>query len=165
MIRPPDPIVEEQEMAARPNTDDLLKVDNFICFALYSAGHAFTRLYKPLLDPLGLTYPQYLVMAVLWEKEGRTVGEIGEKLLLESSTLTPLLKRLEAAGMVRRTRDRDDERVVRIQLTPKGAELKQKAVEIPQAIGCSTNLTIPEVMKLTADIKTLREKLLAAQAA
>lgn len=152
-------------MAARPNTDDLLKVDNFICFALYSAGHAFTRLYKPLLDPLGLTYPQYLVMAVLWEKDGRTVGEIGEKLLLESSTLTPLLKRLEAAGMVRRTRDRDDERVVRIQLTPKGAELKQKAVEIPQAIGCSTNLTIPEVMKLTADIKTLREKLLAAQAA
>ncbi|MBB5053708.1 DNA-binding MarR family transcriptional regulator [Afipia massiliensis] len=152
-------------MAARPTADDLLKIDNFVCFALYSAGHAFTRLYKPLLDPLGLTYPQYLVMAVLWEKNDRTVGEIGEKLLLESSTLTPLLKRLETAGMVRRTRDRDDERVVRIQLTPKGADLKQKAVEIPQAIGCSTNITIPEVMKLTADIKALREKLLAAQAA
>lgn len=152
-------------MAARPTADDLLKIDNFVCFALYSAGHAFTRLYKPLLDPLGLTYPQYLVMAVLWEKDGRTVGEIGEKLLLESSTLTPLLKRLETAGMVRRTRDQDDERVVRIQLTPKGAELKQKAIEIPQAIGCSTNLTIPEVMKLTNDIKALREKLLAAQAA
>jgi len=152
-------------MAARPPLDDLLKIDNFVCFALYSAGHAFTRLYKPLLDPLGLTYPQYLVMTVLWEKNDRTVGEIGEKLLLESSTLTPLLKRLETAGMVRRTRDRDDERVVRIQLTPKGAELKQKAVEIPQAIACSTSLTIPEVMKLTADIKALREKLLAAQAA
>ncbi|EKS41284.1 MAG TPA: MarR family transcriptional regulator [Afipia sp.] len=152
-------------MAARPTADDLLKIDNFVCFALYSAGHAFTRLYKPLLDPLGLTYPQYLVMAVLWEKDGRTVGEIGEKLLLESSTLTPLLKRLETAGMVRRTRDQDDERVVRIQLTPKGTELKQKAIEIPQAIGCSTNLTIPEVMKLTDDIKALREKLLAAQAA
>ena len=152
-------------MARTPAADDLLKIDNFICFALYSAGHAFTRLYKPLLDPLGLTYPQYLVMAVLWERDGRTVGEIGEKLLLESSTLTPLLKRLETAGMVRRTRDQDDERVVRIQLTPKGAELKQKAVEIPQAIGCSTNITIPEVMKLTADIKALREKLLAAQAA
>jgi DNA-binding MarR family transcriptional regulator len=150
---------------ARPTADDLLKIDNFVCFALYSAGHAFTRLYKPLLDPLGLTYPQYLVMAVLWEKDGRTVGEIGEKLLLESSTLTPLLKRLETAGMVRRTRDQDDERVVRIQLTPKGAELKQKAAEIPQAIGCATNITIPEVMKLTADIKALREKLLAAQAA
>ncbi len=115
-------------MATRqPTADDLLKIDNFICFALYSAGHAFTRLYKPLLDPMGLTYPQYLVMAVLWEKDGRTVGEIGEKLLLESSTLTPLLKRLEAAGMVRRTRDQVDERVVRIQLTPKGAALKQKA--------------------------------------
>jgi DNA-binding MarR family transcriptional regulator len=152
-------------MATRPNPHDLLKIDNFICFALYSAGHAFTRLYKPLLEPLGLTYPQYLVMAVLWEKDGRTVGEIGEKLLLESSTLTPLLKRLETAGMVRRTRDHDDERVVRIQLTPEGAALKEKAVSIPAAIGCSTNLTIPEVMKLTDEIKALRKKLLAAQAA
>jgi len=152
-------------MATRPNPDDLLKIDNFICFALYSAGHAFTRLYKPLLEPLGLTYPQYLVMAVLWENDGRTVGEIGEKLLLESSTLTPLLKRLDTAGMVRRMRDRDDERVVRIQLTPEGAALKQKAVGIPQAIGCSTSLSIPEVMKLTHDIKALRKKLLDAQAA
>lgn len=152
-------------MAKAPTADDLLKIDNFICFALYSAGHAFTRLYKPLLDPLGLTYPQYLVMAVLWEKDGRTVGEIGEKLLLESSTLTPLLKRLETAGMLRRTRDQDDERVVRIQLTPKGAALKQKAAEIPQAIGCATNITVAEVMKLTSEIKALREKLLAAQAA
>ncbi len=152
-------------MAKSPTADDLLKVDNFICFALYSAGHAFTRLYKPLLDPLGLTYPQYLVMAVLWEKDGRTVGEIGEKLLLESSTLTPLLKRLETAGIIRRTRDKDDERVVRILLTPKGTALKQKAVEIPQAIGCATNIAIPEVMKLTDEIKELRAKLLAAQAA
>ncbi len=149
----------------KPTPDDLLKIDNFVCFALYSAGHAFTRLYKPLLEPLGLTYPQYLVMAVLWENDGRTVGEIGEKLLLESSTLTPLLKRLETAGMLRRTRDRDDERVVRIQLTPEGAALKQKAVSIPQAIGCSTSLSIPEVMKLTDDIKALRKKLLDAQAA
>lgn len=152
-------------MATRPNPNDLLKIDNFICFALYSAGHAFTRLYKPLLEPLGLTYPQYLVMAVLWENDGRTVGEIGEKLLLESSTLTPLLKRLETAGLVRRTRDRNDERVVRVQLTPEGAALKQKAVDIPAAIGCSTNLTIPEVMKLTDEIKALRKKLLDAQAA
>ncbi|MCF2525604.1 MarR family transcriptional regulator [Bradyrhizobium sp. G127] len=152
-------------MASQLNPDDLLKVDNFMCFALYSAGHAFTRLYKPLLDPLGLTYPQYLVMAVLWEKDDRPVGEIGEKLLLESSTLTPLLKRLEAAGMVRRTRDRDDERVVRIQLTPQGATLKQKALSIPAAIGCSTSLSIPEVVKLTGEIKALRQKLLAAQAA
>ncbi|CAN5132917.1 MarR family transcriptional regulator [soil metagenome] len=152
-------------MASRQTTDDLLKVDNFICFALYSAGHAFTRLYKPLLEPLGLTYPQYLVMAVLWEKDDRPVGEIGEKLLLESSTLTPLLKRLETAGLVRRTRDRDDERVVRIRLTPEGAALKQKALGIPAALGCATELSMPEVTKLTDEIKTLRKKLLAAQAA
>lgn len=152
-------------MTVRPTPDDLLKVDNFICFALYSAGHAFTRLYKPLLEPLGLTYPQYLVMAVLWEKDDRPVGEIGEKLLLESSTLTPLLKRLETAGLVRRTRDRDDERVVRIQLTAEGAALKQKAMGIPQAIGCSTSLSLPEVMKLTDEIKSLRKKLLDAQSA
>lgn len=152
-------------MTVRPTPDDLLKVDNFICFALYSAGHAFTRLYKPLLEPLGLTYPQYLVMAVLWEKDDRPVGEIGEKLLLESSTLTPLLKRLETAGLVRRTRDRDDERVVRIQLTVEGAALKQKAMGIPQAIGCSTSLSLPEVMKLTDEIKSLRKKLLDAQSA
>lgn len=152
-------------MASRMTPDDLLKIDNFVCFALYSAGHAFTRLYKPLLDPLGLTYPQYLVMAVLWEKDGGTVGEIGEKLLLESSTLTPLLKRLETAKLIRRTRDQKDERVVRIHLTKDGAALKQKAADIPQAIGCATKLTIPEVTKLTAEIKALREKLLAAQAA
>lgn len=153
-------------MAALPPTaEDLLKIDHFMCFALYSAGHAFTRLYKPLLDPLGLTYPQFLVMVTLWEKDDRTVSEIGDTLLLESSTLTPLLKRLETAGMVRRTRDREDERVVRIQLTEKGAALKQKAVGIPQAIGCATNLSIPEVMKLTGEIKALRAKLLAAQAA
>ncbi len=152
-------------MATQPKPDDLLKIDNFICFALYSAGHAFTRLYKPLLEPLGLTYPQYLVMAVLWEKDDQPVGEIGEKLLLESSTLTPLLKRLETAGLVRRTRDREDERVVRIQLTSKGAALKQKALGIPQAIGCSTDLSIPDVMKLTDEIKSLRKKLLDAQTA
>ena len=152
-------------MASQPTPDDLLKIDNFICFALYSAGHAFTRLYKPLLEPLGLTYPQYLVMAVLWEKDDRPVGEIGEKLLLESSTLTPLLKRLETAGLVSRARDRDDERVVRISLTPKGAALKQKALGIPAALGCATELSLAEVMKLTGEIKELRKKLLAAQAA
>ena len=152
-------------MTSRPTPDDPLKIDNFICFALYSAGHAFTRLYKPLLDPLGLTYPQYLVMAVLWEKDDRPVGEISEKLLLESSTLTPLLKRLETAGLVRRVRDSDDERVVRIRLTPQGAALKQKAVGIPAALGCATGLSVPDVTRLTEEIKELRSKLLAAQAA
>lgn len=153
-------------MATRaPTANDVLKIDHLVCFALYSAGHAFTRLYKPLLDPLGLTYPQFLVMVTLWEKDDRTVGEIGETLLLESSTLTPLLKRLETAGLVRRTRDRDDERVVRIELTREGAALKQKAAGIPKAIGCATDLTMSDIMKLAEDIKALRKKLLSAQAA
>jgi DNA-binding MarR family transcriptional regulator len=148
-----------------PRTADLLKIDNFICFALYSAGHAMTRLYKPLLEPLGLTYPQFLVMVALWEKDDRTVGEIGDMLLLESSTLTPLLKRLEAAHLIRRTRDREDERVVRIQLTHEGAALKQKAEGIPEAIGCATGLTFPDIVKLTTDVKALRDQLVAAQTA
>jgi len=153
-------------MATRALTaDDVLKIDHFVCFALYSAGHAFTRLYKPLLDPLGLTYPQFLVMVTLWENDGRTVGEIGDMLLLESSTLTPILKRLESAALIRRTRDTKDERVVRIHLTREGSALKEKAAGIPEAIGCATNLTVPEVMKLTADIKALRKKLVAALAA
>jgi DNA-binding MarR family transcriptional regulator len=142
---------------------DLLKIDHFICFALYSAGHAMTRLYKPLLEPLGLTYPQFLVMVALWEKDDQTVGEIGDMLLLESSTLTPLLKRLEAARLVHRTRDREDERVVRIQLTAEGRALKEKAGGIPQAIGCATGLALPDIIKLTTEIKALRDKLLEAQ--
>ncbi len=148
---------------ASPSAADLLKIDNFICFALYSAGHAMTRLYKPLLDPLGLTYPQFLVMVALWEKDDQTVGDIGEMLLLESSTLTPLLKRLEAAHLIRRTRDREDERVVRIQLTPEGRALKEKASGIPEAIGCATGLTLPDIIKLTTEVKALRDKLVDAQ--
>lgn len=148
---------------ATPNTAELLKIDNFICFALYSAGHAMTRLYKPLLEPLGLTYPQFLVMVALWEKDDRTVGDIGDTLLLESSTLTPLLKRLEAAQLIRRTRDREDERVVRIQLTPEGRALKDKAEGIPEAIGCATGLTLPDIINLTTEVKALRDRLLDAQ--
>lgn len=153
-------------MASRLNPDDLLKVDNFICFALYSAGHAFTRLYKPLLDPLGLTYPQYLVMAVLWEKDDRPVGEIGEKLLLESSTLTPLLKRLEALGHVGRTRDPADERVVRIRLTPQGSALREAARPIPGCILAATGLDLPHAAALQREVMQMREALeRAAEAA
>ena len=97
-----------------------LRLDNQVCFALYSASLAMTKLYKPLLDDIGLTYPQYLVMLVLWEQDGITVSELGERLYLDSGTLTPLLKRLEASGHIRRTRDAQDERRVRIALTPQG---------------------------------------------
>ena len=149
-------------MARGPHS---LTIDDLLCFALYSAGHTFTRLYKPMLDPLGLTYPQFLVMIALWEKDDRTVSEIGERLLLESSTLTPLLKRLEAAGLIKRTRDRDDERVVRITLTRQGTALREKAATIPDAIGCATSLTLNDVKKLAGEVTALRKKLQTALAA
>ena len=110
-----------------PAAEQLLRLDNQICFAVYSAAHAFNRVYKPLLDRLGLTYPQYLVMLVLWESDGVPVKDIGERLYLDSGTLTPLLKRLEQAGFLRRARSKDDERVVLISLTAQGHALKDKA--------------------------------------
>src|SRR6201994_3810823 len=115
--------------------DQMLRLDNQICFAVYSAAHAFNRVYKPLLDRLGLTYPQYLVMLVLWERDDVPVKEIGEKLFLDSGTLTPLLKRLEAAHLVKRTRSSEDERQVLVALTAQGTGLRDKAkTVIPPAI-------------------------------
>ncbi|MBB3607163.1 MarR family transcriptional regulator [Rhizobium sp. BK602] len=139
--------------------DDLLKLDDFICFALYSANHAMNRLYKPMLDALNLTYPQYLVMVTLWEGDGQTVGGIGEKLFLESSTLTPLLKRLEAAGFIQRTRSKEDERQVLISLTSEGVALKRKAADIPPCILEASNTTADELARLRGEIVTLREAL------
>src|SRR5271166_7191954 len=103
-----------------------LMLGNQLCFAIYSTAHAFNRVYKPLLDRLGLTYPQYLVMLVLWEGDGLPVKDIGERLHLDSGTLTPLLKRLEAAQLVKRTRGTEDERQVLIALTPQGQALREK---------------------------------------
>ena len=114
-------------MARKPAADLPLLLDNQICFAVYSTAHAFNRVYKPLLDRLGLTYPQYLVMLVLWERDGVPVKDIGERLLLDSGTLTPLLKRLEAAQLIKRTRSTEDERQVLIALTPQGQALREKA--------------------------------------
>ena len=107
-------------MVRKVAADQLLRLDNQICFAVYSAAHAFNRVYKPLLDRLGLTYPQYLVMLSLWERDGVPLKDIGERLFLDSGTLTPLLKRLETAGLVKRTRSTEDERQVLIALTPQG---------------------------------------------
>src|SRR4051794_6339033 len=97
-----------------------LSLDSQLCFSIYAAGHAFNRFYKPLLGPLGLTYPQYLVLLALWEEDALTLKTIGERLLLDSGTLTPLLRRMEEAGLVSRARDVEDERLVRVRLTPKG---------------------------------------------
>ncbi|WP_454850332.1 MarR family winged helix-turn-helix transcriptional regulator [Rhizobium binxianense] len=138
---------------------DRLKLDNFICFALYTANHAMNRVYKPLLDALGLTYPQYLVMVSLWEEDGQTVGGLGDKLFLESSTLTPLLKRLEAAGYIRRERSREDERVVVVRLSEEGRRLREKAVVIPGCIADATGRSMTDLNRLQAEIVALREAL------
>ena len=128
---------------------DALLLKNQLCFPLYAASRQITRLYKPLLDPLDLTYTQYLVMMILWEEDTLTVSQIGEKLFLDSGTLTPLLKKLEASGYVKRKRWDQDERVVHVSLQPKGFELRDKAAEIPKELSrcintvSYTHLTLP----------------------
>ena len=116
---------------------EAMKLINQLCFPLYAAARHVTGLYTPVLKPLGLTYTQYIVFLVLWEKDGLTVGEIGEKLLLDNDTLSPLLKKLEQAGYVRRERSREDERVVVITLTEAGRALREKAKDVPAKVaGC-----------------------------
>jgi len=144
---------------------DVLKLGDQLCFAVYSAAQAFTRVYKPLLAPLGLTYPQYLTMLVLWERDDLSVKAIGERLGLDSGTLTPLLKRLEKLGFVARRRDPDDERSVRIGLTAEGRALKAKAKDIPLALGCAIGRPIPDIVRLRQDIAALRDSLNAAAGA
>ncbi|WP_207458816.1 MarR family transcriptional regulator [Azospirillum sp. SYSU D00513] len=141
-------------------TDDSLRLDEFLCFAIHSTAHAIHRASKPMLDGLGLTYPQYLVMVVLWAKDEQTVGRIGEKLFLESSTLTPLLKRLAAAGYVERARDSADERQVRVRLTEKGRELHKKANCIPDWVRDAFDGDVEEAQELKRRIVALRERVL-----
>jgi DNA-binding MarR family transcriptional regulator len=138
---------------------DWLKLDHQLCFALYSTSLAMTKLYKPLLDPLGLTYPQYLAMLVLWEGDGITVSQLGERVALDSGTLTPLLKRLEASDLVRRLRDTADERRVLLHLTPAGRALKAKALTVPESVACASGCALDELASLTARLKALREHL------
>jgi MarR family transcriptional regulator, organic hydroperoxide resistance regulator len=139
-----------------------LRLENQLSFALYAAHNAFGRAYKPLLDPLGLTYPQYLAMLCLWEKDGLKVGEIGSRLFLETNTLTPLLKRLEAAGLVRRQRDSKDERQVRISLTAAGRALREKAEGVPTQIAASSGLEEAQSASLKDWLDWLREALVAS---
>lgn len=143
---------------------DWLALDQQLCFALYSTSLAMTRLYKPLLDPLGLTYPQYLVMLVLWESDDLAVNQLGERLQLDSGTLTPLLKRLEAAGLLQRQRDANDERRVRVQLTPAGRSLRQRAKAVPRSVACASGCALDELASLTARLQALRGQLLQAGA-
>lgn len=143
------------------STDDTLKLEDFLCFAVYSTNHAFNRVYKPMLDRLRLTYPQYIAMVTLWSEDGLTVGQIGERVLLETNTLTPLLKRLEAAGLVRRVRDVADERQVRVHLTEKGRALRHEAERIPQEMGLCLGRDPQALGALTGELSRLRNKLLS----
>lgn len=133
-----------------------------LCFAFYSMSHAFNRAYRQLLDPLGLTYPQYIVLVVLWERDGLTVKEIGESTFLDSGTLTPLLKRLESSGLIRRVRDARDERQVRISLTEAGHALQDKARDIPRILGCMLGLSDEEIRAFSSQVTDLRGKLHAS---
>ncbi len=131
-------------------------LDNQVCFALYSASLAMTKLYKPLLDALGLTYPQYLVLLVLWETDGPTVSTLGERLSLDSGTLTPLLKRMEAAGWLERRRSSTDERRVHVWLSPTGQQLQRQAAHIPGCVLAQSGLSLTELVSLNQQIKKLR---------
>ena len=136
-----------------------LLLENQLCFALYSTSLAMTKLYKPLLEVLGLTYPQYLVMLVLWEQDDVSVSSLGERLFLDSGTLTPLLKRMEAAGLLVRTRAKDDERRVQIALTPTGHQLKGQAGSVPGCVVSATHCPVSELMALTRQVQALRSRL------
>ena len=135
--------------------DDWLKLDNQVCFLLYSASRAVTQLYQPLLEPLGITYPQYLALLVLWEEDGAAVRRLGERLMLDSGTLTPLLKRLEAAGLVQRRRSSTDARVVDVWLTPAGKRLKKQARSVPHGLVCKLGLSLPELTRLRRELVRL----------
>lgn len=135
------------------------RLDQQLCFAVYSTAHAFTRFYKPLLGALGLTYPQYLALMVLWESDGLTVSAIGDRLLLDSGTLTPLLKRLETMGLVQRRRAIADERQVEVHLTDKGRDLERQAAAFPGQILDASACTAEELDALRQTLFTLRRQL------
>ncbi|WP_294737323.1 MarR family winged helix-turn-helix transcriptional regulator [uncultured Pseudomonas sp.] len=144
------------------DTCESLLLDNQLCFALHSTSLLMTKVYKPLLQALGLTYPQYLAMMVLWEEDGLTVGEISNRLLTDPGSLTPLLKRLEAEGLLSRTRSREDERVVVVELTEAGRALRDKAMDIPQCILGASGLDIEQLRTLQGDLLALRKNLQAS---
>jgi len=135
---------------------------DMICFALYSAQHAMQQAYAELLDGLGLTYPQYLLMTALWAEDGRTVGALGRDLRLESNTLTPMLKRLEGQGLVRRKRDSKDERRVLIRVTAKGRALQEQAARIPECLIERVGLPLEDLTRLRDELHDLRDRLRSA---
>lgn len=151
--------VDDGPTAQVAGNDDALLLHNQLCFALYSASLKMTKVYKPFLQELGLTYPQYLAMIVLWEQDGITVGDISARLLTDPGSLTPLLQRLEAVGLLRRTRGKEDERVVRLYLTAQGEVLREKALNIPPNILAASGISLGQFQSLQRDLNNLRGKL------
>lgn len=142
-----------------PRSCEVLRLDNQLCFALHSTSLLMTKVYKPLLQSIGLTYPQYLAMLVLWEGDGITVSEISARLLTDPGSLTPLLKRLEAEDMITRTRSSADERVVELRLTDKGRSLQQEAARFPACILEASGQTLEQIGALKDQIVALRSEL------
>ncbi len=136
---------------------DNLKLDHQLCFALYAATHSLTRAYRASLEKLGITYTQYLVLLVLWENDGISVGKIAQRLELDSATLTPMLKRLETAGFVSRIRNTKDERIVEIKLTPAGNQLKQELAIVQHGVACQTGLSASDFNQLKDSLHRLVE--------
>ena len=134
---------------------DLLKLEYQVCFPLYALSRQITAAYKPLLEPLDLTYPQYLVLLVLWETREQTVGQLGKRLLLDTGTLTPLLKRLEQKELIRRTRSHEDERVVSISLTQAGEQLKERAQTVPGELMCQLKLNEEQLKQFRNTLNSL----------
>jgi DNA-binding MarR family transcriptional regulator len=149
-------------MASAPTRLPAPKLDEQLCFALYSSSLAMTKAYRPLLDALGLTYPQYLAMMVLWEREAQTVSELGERLHLDSGTLTPLLKRLESAGLITRSRLADDERRVAVHLTAAGSTMRTRTGALPARMARLTGCSAPELKQLHRSLLQLRDAITAA---
>ena len=146
-----------QNIEGRAMSD--LSLNKQLCFSVYSANLLFNRVYKPLLDPLGLTYSQYLVMLSLWEKDERTVGSLGDELFLDSSTMTPLLKRLQLAGLVERKRDTVDERQVRICLTEQGKNLRDLAINVPSCVVAALGLPREQLEAIGSELNKVRSAL------
>lgn len=140
------------------NNEQNVKLEDHLCFSLYACSRAILRLYRPFLDELQLTYPQYLVLLTLWEKQQLTIKALGEALDLDTGTLTPLLKRMEGAGLLERRRDSVDERVVNIRITEQGKALQEKATCIPQSLLASSGMSLDEIQKLNVMIKHLMQQ-------
>ena len=147
------------------NTTSSLRLNEQLCFALYAATNQIVRAYRSPLAKIGLTYPQYLAMLVLWEQGDQTVRELSDRLALESSTLTPLLKRLEAAGFVGRQRSRSDERVVLVSLTPAGQSLRRPAADIQSIVACKTRLPNTRFERLRKELQDLAKTMASPQQA